>query len=387
MRIKIRTIIIAIACLMTITIPYLSQTTNNIKNLAIELLLTVWLLHHNTSKEIRIGNFPIILLWVVMVLCTLISLGLSSRLVNAVVTGYSYVSVFFILSLLAKRYGVKTIINDLFKVILLFALIEDAALFFTRGNGIGSTPYVKYYILGNKFFVSYTHLFLLALFLAHDSNFKNERTRKRVFWLLLLYSAFVCYRVNCNTGIAGCIAIGIMGLFIDRKSKVCVLLSKPAVFVGVFVGLSFLLVTTNVILGNAFFQQIFMDLSHTNKILTGRVEMYHIALAAVYNRPILGYGINSTIVSDTLTWGNAQNGLLKMMLDYGLIGTISFLIVCWNAFSHKEYDSEDALSAYSIIAFLYAMAFCSMVEINISGYFFMALAILKSIQFQVPLKE
>lgn len=221
-------------------------------------------------------------------------------------------------------------------------------------------------------------MLFLALFFAQDEFVLKEKRKKSIFWIVLLYSAFVCNYVECNTGIFGLLMIGIIGIFVNRRSKVCEVISRPTVYLAVFVGLSFLLVGTNVILGNTFFQQLLMQLSHTNKILTGRVDMYRIAMAAVANNPIFGYGINCTIVSETLTWGNAQNGLLKMLLDYGVVGTGVFICVCWNSLKERGQKIEKPFILFGMIAFLYGMAVCSMVEINLTGFYFMALAIVKA---------
>lgn len=363
---------------MIINIPYLTQTTNNIKTLIIEAAILYYLIRDKYELKYVKENVPIIMFWVAMVFCTLHATGISTRAINSFVTGFSYVLLFLMIGHFATRRSLQMVVNGFFSIFLFLGIVTDLVVFITKGNGVGGYSIVKLYLLGNKFFVSYLHMLLLVLFYAQDEITLKEKRKKVVFWITLFYSAFVCNFIDCNTGIIGLLVIGVIGIFVDRRSKVCEIISRPEVYVGVFVGLSFLLVGTNVILGNVFIKQLLTRYSHTNEILTGRVDMYRIAIAAILNNPIFGDGINSTIVSDILTWGNAQNGLLKMLLDYGIVGTGFFIYVCWSSLKDCGYKLKNSLILYGMIAFLYGMAVCSMVEINLSGFYFMALAIVKT---------
>lgn len=378
MKVKKITVILLLACLMIINIPYLTQTVNNIKTLIIELVILLYLISGKFKRGDIKTNVPIILFWFATMLSTLIGTGLSTRFANSIVTGFGYVLLFLIIHHFAEKRSIQVVVDELFSLLLFFVVISDLTVFLTNANGIGSNGIQKYYLIGSKFFVSYLHMLILSLLYAQNRYFIKKNRKKTAFWVLSLYSVFVCYYINCNTGIFGVLVILIIGIFVNRSSKVCKTISRPTVYITVFVGLSFLLVGTNVILGNSFFQQLLTDLSHTNKILTGRVEMYNVAIAAIANNPIFGHGINNTVVSDVLTWGNAQNGLLKMLLDYGIVGTGMFIYVCWNSINDRNHESDNPIILYGVIAFLYGMAVCSMVEINISGLFFLALAIVKS---------
>ena len=100
-------------------------------------------------------------------------------------------------------------------------------------------------------------------------------------------------------------------------------------------------------------------------------------MEAIAKNPIWGYGINYDIVRTTLSFGNAQNGLLKMLMDYGVIGTIMFTLVLFTTFKNA-YKTNDNNRKAGSIAFIYAMLFCSLVEINLTSIFMLICAFLNS---------
>lgn len=374
MKIKTTTFICIIECFLLTSIPYISQTTNNLVNLALEILLVIWLLSRPIKRQVIYENASIILFMAVSVICTYINVQAGTRTVNALVTGLKYVLLFIVTEQITIKNNYQYVANIFFTYFFVLAVIGDLCILFTGGKGVGSNGALTIYLVGSKFTLSYIHMFLLSLFLDQNYFIKNIKIRKWVFWVLFLYTLTLTRIISCATGTIGCLTIGIIVFFIRKRNKVCEFLSKPIVFVLIFIGSTFLLVGTDLLLNNKFFYDIFRTYSHTTKLLSGRLDMYYVAINAIYKRPAFGYGINSTIVEDVLTWGNAQNGLLKMLLDYGIIGTISFLAVCFHSFSSS--NKSDYRTSYPIMAFIYGMAICSMVEINLSAYFFLSLSLL-----------
>ena len=104
--------------------------------------------------------------------------------------------------------------------------------------------------------------------------------------------------------------------------------------------------------------------------------MYKICMDAIASNPIWGYGINYDIVQTTLSFGNPQNGILKMLLDSGIVGTVSFILVLYTMIpKNKSFFTE---RQFALIAYIYAMLLCSLVEINISAIFMLSCALLSS---------
>lgn len=102
--------------------------------------------------------------------------------------------------------------------------------------------------------------------------------------------------------------------------------------------------------------------------------MYRIAIQSISTNKVWGYGVNYDIVQQTLSFGNPQNGLLKILLDYGVIGFILFCGILWKTFnllSKANLQNKD----FGLVAFVYSMLFCSLIEINLDSLFFFFIAL------------
>ena len=76
-----------------------------------------------------------------------------------------------------------------------------------------------------------------------------------------------------------------------------------------------------------------------------------------------------------LSFGNPQNGLLKILLDYGAVGLILFCGIIWKTFDLLS-KSDLANKDFGLVAFIYSMFFCSLIEINLDSLFFFFIALI-----------
>lgn len=364
MKIKIVNIINILLFGIIINIPYLSQSMNNMINLVLCTLILLYVFKKNKFVN---NNIFVYIFSLVTILCTFINFGFSSRLLTSIVFSLEILTFYSVVQLNIYLDNKRDFLKILFKTIVVLLLISDSVVIGTNGRGIGGQNVLNYYIIGNKFIISYMHMLMLALLDVYFEE-KSGKFKFLINLLLFAFCVYICSTVDCNTGILGCCIIFLMRFIWTKKEKSLIFNYKT--FLVVFVGATFLLVGTNYILENEFVKKIIVDVLHRSLTLTGRLDMYNITLKAIEKKPVFGYGINSTYVEDVLKWGNAQNGLLKMLLDFGYVGTISFVFM--TAYSMKNCNIKENKKLY---CFLFAMAICSMVEINISGLFYLALAI------------
>lgn len=380
LKIKYTTVLLILLSLTVFNIPYLSQTINNIITLALEFVVTAMSFKFKeTFKNIKLC-WAIGLFLVVSVLCTILNRGFDSVTMTAIVTNYKYVLLFCVVRTLVDRIGLINVANTVWKTFLPFVVLSSLCVIVTMGNGIGGNEVLPYYLTGNKFFVSYTNMAFLALCHMQDCIFKKPKHRKIGTLTLTVVFALISLIAGCNTGLIGLLVMGILLFFNDKKGKLSKLLTNPLFYCLVIFGLTFLLIGTNALLQSSAFQDLITNVFKRDVTWTGRVEMFALALVAFAKSPIYGFGMNSTYISDILGWGNAQNGILKIMLDFGTIGLIVFGIVCWNVFSHKKVSIVPIKRVFPMVAFLYGMAVCCTVEINLSGMFFLGLAFVNSLK-------
>jgi len=377
-KIKVRSIIVLLILGMLFSIPVLSQRANNIIILSCELIITGWLCYQRKdSKMIRRICIPIILLWLCFIVTTVLNVGFDTRTLNAFVTGYKYVIFFYSIGYFVRTNTYKSVVEEFYILSLILVVLSDIVVIISRGQGFGGNEVLGNFFLGNKFAVSYLHMLFLALFQVHREI--RNKFKLRHYLVLVVYSAIICYIMECSTGVIGCVVMAFYMILDWKKTKLSRWLESPAAFLAVFFGATFLLVGSDLLLGNAQIANIFMKFSHTNKMLSGRFDMYEIAMLYIQRRPWIGYGINCTIVQEILTWGNAQNGLLKLLLDHGIVGTIAFSTVLFTSFHRKREPSQYLHNNIApFIALLYGLSICSMVEICLVGHFYLGLAIVNA---------
>lgn len=382
-KIKSSSIVISMTCaLLVITSPYIGQRYNNILKLFLECVILASLLSQGVNKrKIKYIGFSILYLFVTA-LSTYFFHGLGSRFLNSIVTAGAYVCFFYTFSLYAYKYSFDYVFDVVKKNIVAYMLILDFFVLVTLGQGLGGRSIGEeaieeaVYLLGNKFMTSYLHMMVMTF--IPFSKKRNITRQKRVFRVLLflVYSIIICLLTDTTTGIVGCLVVSIlMILFIYRK-KFITLITNPKSLIVFFLGINGIFLLTDVILNNTNLASFLLSRSHTNTILSGRLTMYKICMDAIAKNPIWGYGLNYDIVQTTLSFGNPQNGILKMLLDSGIVGTVVFVFLLYNSVpSNKQLFNE---RQFAIIAFIYAMLFCSLVEINISAIFMLGCALLNS---------
>lgn len=181
------------------------------------------------------------------------------------------------------------------------------------------------FFLGDKFLCSYALILGIVLLFADTRMPIKERNRKKILIVLISYSIIYDIAVNCMTAIIMTIIVGITILIPAKivKSK----LRSPIVSIVSLIIAGTFPIWSNVFLKNEKVQYMITEIMNKNISLTGRTYIYgHIRLF-VNDRIWCGYGYNNSIVKDKLSVGNIQNGILDILLSYGIIVMILFALI------------------------------------------------------------
>ncbi len=362
---------LSLTFLLIIASPYISQRINNIIKLCIEIMLIATMITGSKLKRKAVETcIPTIIFLCSTCFSSFRWSGLSSRFMNTFVTGTAYVLFFYIIysSCKIKQERVNAIIKN---NLIFYIVILDFFVLVTRGKGLGGLSEAVY-LLGNKFMVSYFHMALLALIIG-DYKKKSNVTIFKII-LLSIYSVMICRIADTTTGVLGIIFMLFFWFVANQKPNIYKLLSNPIVIISFFVGSNAIFLLSNIIINNSVISNFLLEHSHTDTLLSGRLPMYKIVMNAISTNWVWGYGINYDIVQATLSFGNAQNGLLKMILDYGVVGTVAFIMIIFFAFKKSRGSCQGRVNV-GIISFIYGMLFCSLVEINLDALFFLFLAL------------
>ena len=373
--VRFSTILLSIMCLTLIAIPYIPQGINNLIKLILEIILVMWVVSHKISKKSVFRAFPMFLFFIAICVCTYHAMGMRSRLANAVVTGGAYFSYYFIISNYSEIYGIDYVGKIVRKNLLFYMIILDLFAILTWGKGLGGLDEAVY-LLGNKFMISYTHMLVLSFINFEDRSKKTSGYMIKMI-AFFIYSCAICLLSDTTTGIVGLTCVLFLSIISVKKQILLDILRRPIVVLAFFLGIHGIFLLTDTLIGNSTISAFFYSRSHTNTMLSGRFVMYNIVIEAIGKNPIWGYGINCELVKNTLGFGNPQNGILKMLLDYGIIGTACFCLTLYTTFKNA-FGKNNLEIKNECIIFIYAMMVCSLVEINLAGMFMMVCALLNS---------
>lgn len=272
-----------------------------------------------------------------------------------------------------RKYGFEELINKLFYISLFFVFLNDISIFLISGDTLSDS--VRYFS-GNKFAVSFIHMLFISLLecrmvLKNKTIFDNK-----IFFVIIAgYNIFICWLIECSTGIIGCIAIFI---FLFFKNSLKMKFKNPVFFVLLLTILNYLFLGTSFLLNNAIVKRI-ISMMGEDTTLTGRTDIYLYLPEIISRKPFLGYGDNTTIVSDIVGYGNAQNGILHIAVQFGIIGVLAFIVMCYSAL--KKININNINYIFAICCFIYSALICSLVEICFSYNFIFAISIINVLRF------
>ena len=237
-----------------------------------------------------------------------------------------------------------------------------------------------YYFVGNKFATGYLFIQFSSLFWIRF----YEKINISVFWkVLFIFISVLCVLVSrwicCTTSMVAAI---FMLVYLLAPASVRKFVQK-----GKFVLLSIFITTAMVtafqtIMSIPQVQHIVVDILGEGLNITGREHIYLNAIDIISNNKWLGYGYGNTIVTDVVGYGNIQNGIFQIIVNYGIIGAVIFLGLVYKCSSEQDTGKNDGL--YGL---LYAMIVASIVEISFDYGFYFALFAIYALSLETNKQE
>lgn len=223
------------------------------------------------------------------------------------------------------------------------------------------------YWFGGKFttfYMFYTWLCLYAI---------KKRIKNIIAYIpLFMVGLFICVRVNCSTGIA-CIYISFF-LILGRKIIVKI---KPWMLIAIVLGITITMVISNTLFNSTMIQYFVKNVLHRSSTMTGRIEIYGSFFEIMRRDFWLGAGFDNSIIMRNTTLGylNAQNGILDVITQTGIIGLVPFIITIYG-FWKEGIEHFDKIENQLVAIFLLGFFFCSFGEISFNSYFFLLLVLI-----------
>lgn len=303
--------------------------------------------------------FPIAIL-----LSTYTNYGYGSRvLFFAMIYGLMIVDVFYIIADYIKKESYSRLLDILRSFFLSIMILNDMFCI------LGIKFYGKYYLIGSKFRVVYIHCLVIVLLYS-----KIRGLRKVKLSGLAIYSIIISQIVDCSTGVVAVLVVWgmlmIKDILIERISGVKFI----AILWG---GITLIYVSLNTVLQIPSIQYFITKILGEDSSLTGRTRIYAYLTEIILKNPIWGYGHLNTIVEKIVGFGNAQNGTIKFLIDYGAIGLCAFIALVVISFYRLGKTSRSVKEkAYSFVVLITTLFICSIVEVSFNAYMYLALAVI-----------
>lgn len=244
-----------------------------------------------------------------------------------------------------------------FKTLLFYLFISDIQFFlWGAANDDG-------YLVGNKFSLSYMHILCYVIYE------RISRTKVEINKILKLFLIFLAFLISiltgCITALVGMFAIIQLFLFENKIGKI---VYNGKVYLGVLsVGVLFMFFY-NYVLEIPVIQKIIVDWLHEDLTLTGRTTIYDTLSMFMFASPLWGFGVGNAhwILAYLFGYANAQNGVVNLYIEEGLVGTILYLGVFISIFRYAKRHEIKNIS-FPILAYILVFFFLGLVEITIDN--------------------
>lgn len=365
-------IIIALLFFAVFKIYAIPQTVQQaIKIILIIVVLAYLFLHIPLKKWWNLGAV-LSLVYMIPSIQGILSQSITTRVfLDGVLYSICIYASYMVIQFGAQREGIERVISDLYFLTFCYCLISLASILYvgTSANGTEMT-----YFFGDKFSTGYFFIMLAALYYTVYYEKIQNAFRYRFFYFVLCAVAVgVGMWIYCTTVMLGSIVLFAAVLVPDRLKKY---LMSPFFLVGAVIVAGIIVFSMTTIMEIPQIQNFVVNILGKSVGLTGRIYIYSNLLQIIQKKFIWGYGYNSLIVANTIGYGNAQNGLMELMVNYGLVGVITFL---WSVYySISRSNRKD--NCYGLYIFIITMVICSLVEVSYNYYFYLILFLLRWIQ-------
>lgn len=312
-------------------------------------------------------NWPIFPYAIFIVLSGYMNYKFSDMFIRSVLYAVMFISVYSLPNLMGRRFGFEDTIASMFRALRAIVCISGAVAVVTLGRGIDPSQSIGNYIIGNKFLFSYFCMLFLAMYCM-----MNLRNKNMYILALTVVLSGLCLLVKCATGTVGLVTICV--LFIAAKPAYRFLRTFGAIAGGLALS-SVLVIGFQSIISLGFIRSFITNVLNRSADMTGRFDIYEVLIRIFKQKMWFGHGYNNTAVFDIVGYGNPQNGIFDILINYGIYGLILFAVLCFFSVYKRRNDTDHVM--FPIICFLYGMIVCATVEICLTNFFIVGLSLFR----------
>lgn len=288
------------------------------------------------------------------------------EIVNIIMPSVFILEIFLIPEIVVLQNKGKELLSWITVFFIIWLLCVTSSIY--TQAGIDAGVYNPYFI-GNKFNASY--YFILLTCILDIKRKKNPSIQNRIMWIICWgFSLVTIIFMNCSTAIIMLLMIAIAHICVSKKNFL--LRHIKWVIIVLIIFATVIILKFDNIISSPVVSKFLSDIGETGTIKS-RGIIYTYLPDIIKQKMWLGYGFNSNIVAETFA-GNAQNALLHIIVQFGIIGAGVFIIMTASSvkFAVKDKGTDLRPIIYYIIVFILA----GIIEITFGFYFYFLLSLL-----------
>ncbi|MDN0069799.1 O-antigen ligase family protein [Collinsella ihumii] len=297
----------------------------------------------------------------------------------AFMQGINILALFVSLFRLIDKYGAGSVLTALFWILLTLSLFNDFTVAIASTNTSSTN-----YLLGNKFTTGGIHVLLIGIFrvLLHIKSGKMPYNQT-VYCALIIESIMVLLKADAMTAMISVVSVCALPVLLGMR-QVSFLLSGLAVSCSIVV-LNVVFFSTGMLLDLPQVQYFVQEVLGRSITMTGRTPIYEQLGIIIQMNPLFGWGYGNTVVEQIVGYGNAQNGIAQVIVDYGVVGAAAFAAVIISALPRVR--GETSIIIVPLYGILYSSVISSLVEISFGLTFFFQIALVAAISAKLKLRQ
>lgn len=288
------------------------------------------------------------------------------EIVNIIMPSVFILEIFLIPEIVVLQNKGKELLSWITVFFIIWLLCVTSSIY--TQTGIDAGVYNPYFI-GNKFNASY--YFILLTCILDIKRKKNPSIQNRIMWIICWgFSLVTIIFMNCSTAIIMLLMIAIAHICVSKKNFLLRHIKWVIILLIIFA--TVIILKFDNIISSPVVSKFLSDIGETGTIKS-RGIIYTYLPDIIKQKMWLGYGFNSNIVAETFA-GNAQNALLHIIVQFGIIGAGVFIIMTASSvkFAVKDKGTDLRPIIYYIIVFILA----GIIEITFGFYFYFLLSLL-----------
>lgn len=280
-------------------------------------------------------------------------------------------TIFFFCEYAHEKKKIKNILKIFSFLFLFYALLS---MFVDLNYHYLFAKYNRNYLIGNKFSISYAAFLSLILFDTYRVNFLKKQIRMKIFvFIVFIFSIYVSYFTDCNTGIICCILYYILSKIDIERLKSGIVAISTSIIASVL-----LILFRNFLLNKRIIQYLITELLHRSLDLSGRIQIYENIFSVIFEKPFIGHGYGNSyeVLYNRINAPNTQNALLEWWFNSGIIGVCLLLVLIFYIFNNLHKNEKQYVNVNNIVIGIFVFLILGSIEITIGTSFFLLLALL-----------